>query len=147
MWGYLFTHAQEETLAVSAKEGEEGMVEGGRAGQIYDSALPLGKNLRHRPNSSTGSPDRMSHRKWRSTKEQPSRARAGYQISCCLLSLHFLCDILSGGPVVFRYLLSICPGHTLQHLPGSSTGSSHVGAGHSDLMFLHRTRPTIRRFL
>ena len=56
MWGYLFTHAQEETLAVSAKEGEEGMVEGGRAGQIYDSALPLGKNLRHRPNSSTSPP-------------------------------------------------------------------------------------------
>ena len=50
--------------------------------------------------ASTGPPDRMSHRKWRSTKQQPSRARAGYQISCCLLSLHFLCDILSGGPVV-----------------------------------------------
>ena len=48
----------------------------------------------------TGPPDRMSHRKWRSTKQQPSRARAGYQISCCLLSLHVLCDILSGGPVV-----------------------------------------------
>ena len=47
----------------------------------------------------TGPPDRMSHRKWRENKQQPSRARAGYQISCCLLSLHFLCDILSGGPV------------------------------------------------
>ena len=45
--------------------------------------------------SYTGPPDRMSHRKWRSTKQHPSRARAGYQISCCLLSLHFL----SGGPV------------------------------------------------
>ena len=44
----------------------------------------------------------MSHRKWRSTKQHPSRARAGYQISCCLLSLHFLCDILSGGPVHSR---------------------------------------------
>ena len=47
----------------------------------------------------TGPPDRMSYRKWRSTQQQPSRARAGYQISCCLLSLHFLCDIVSGGPV------------------------------------------------
>ena len=36
----------------------------------------------------------VAQRKWRSTKQQPSRARAGYQISCCLLSLHFLCDIL-----------------------------------------------------
>ena len=48
---------------------------------------------------STGPVDRMSHRKRRETNQQPSRARAGYPISCCLLSLHFLCDILSGGPV------------------------------------------------
>ena len=40
--------------------------------------------------------DRMSHRKWRETKQQPSRARSGHQLSCCLVSLHFLCDILSG---------------------------------------------------
>ena len=26
---------------------------------------------------------------------QPSRARSGYQISCCLVSLRFLCDIHS----------------------------------------------------
>ena len=32
----------------------------------------------------TGPPDRMSHRIWRSTKHHPSRARAGYQIGCCL---------------------------------------------------------------
>ena len=44
-------------------------------------------------------PDRMSHRKWRETKQQPSRARSGHQISCWLVSLHFLCDILSGRPV------------------------------------------------
>ena len=49
----------------------------------------------------TGPPNRMSHRKWRSTKQHPSRARAGYQISCCLLSPLFLCDVLSGGPVHF----------------------------------------------
>ena len=52
----------------------------------------------------TGPPDRMSHRKYRLTKQRPSRARAGYQISCCLLSLHFLCDILSGGPVHIFHL-------------------------------------------
>ena len=38
---------------------------------------------------------RMSHWKWRETKQQPSRARSGHQISCCLVSLHFLCDILA----------------------------------------------------
>ena len=37
----------------------------------------------------------MSHWKWRETKQHPSRARSGYQISCCLVSLHFLCDILA----------------------------------------------------
>ena len=34
-------------------------------------------------------------KKWRETKQQPSRARSGHQISCCLVSLHFLCDILA----------------------------------------------------
>ena len=38
---------------------------------------------------------RMSHRKWRETKQQPIRARSGHQITCCLVSLHFLCDILT----------------------------------------------------
>ena len=38
---------------------------------------------------------RMSHWKWRETKLQPSRARSGHQISCCLVSLHFLSDILA----------------------------------------------------
>ena len=38
---------------------------------------------------------RMSHWKWRKTKLQPSKARSGHQISCCLVSLHFLCDILA----------------------------------------------------
>ena len=35
---------------------------------------------------------RMSHWKWRETKRQPSR---GHQISCCLVYLHFMCDILA----------------------------------------------------
>ena len=38
---------------------------------------------------------RMSHWKWRETKLQPCRARSGHQISCCLVSLHFLRDILA----------------------------------------------------
>ena len=38
---------------------------------------------------------RMSHWKWSETKQEPSRARSGHQISCCLVSLHFLCDILA----------------------------------------------------
>ena len=38
---------------------------------------------------------RMSHWKWRETKQHPSRARSGHQISCSLVSLHFLCDILA----------------------------------------------------
>ena len=38
---------------------------------------------------------RVSHWKWRETKQQPSRARSGHQISSCFVSLHFLCDILA----------------------------------------------------
>ena len=44
----------------------------------------------------TGRPDRMSHREWRETKQLPIRAWSGHQIRYCLVSLHFLCDILSG---------------------------------------------------
>ena len=36
----------------------------------------------------TGQPDRMSHRKWRETKQQPSIARSGHQLSCCLVMNH-----------------------------------------------------------
>ena len=41
----------------------------------------------------------MSLRKWRETKRQPSSAGLGHQIICCLVSLHFLCDILHTGLV------------------------------------------------
>ena len=53
----------------------------------------------------TRRPVRMSHRKWREGKQQPSRARSGNQLSCCLVSLHFLCDIPSGRPVHCRSAL------------------------------------------
>ena len=38
----------------------------------------------------------MSRRNW----IEPSRARSGHQISCCLVSFHFMCEIPSGRPVV-----------------------------------------------
>ena len=57
----------------------------------------------------TGRLDRMSRRKWRETKQQPSRAGSGHQISCCLVSLHFLCDILSGRPVHAPINSARCP--------------------------------------
>ena len=41
----------------------------------------------------------MPHRKWRATKHHPSRVTSGHQISCCLVFLHFLCDILSSHSV------------------------------------------------
>ena len=44
----------------------------------------------------------MTHRIWRESKLQPSRARSGNLISCCLISLHFLCDILQTFTVLFR---------------------------------------------
>ena len=46
--------------------------------------------------ATTGRPDRMSHGKWRESKQQPSKARSGNQLSCCLVSLHFLSHILFG---------------------------------------------------
>ena len=59
----------------------------------------------------TGQPDRMSQRKRRETKQHPSRTRAGYQISCWLVSLHLMCDILSSHPtypveVLHSYVVS-----------------------------------------
>ena len=47
----------------------------------------------------TGIGARMSHRKWRETKQHPSRTSSGHQVSCFLFSLHFLCDILAPIPV------------------------------------------------
>ena len=47
---------------------------------------------------------RMSHWKWKETKQHPSRARSGHQISCSLVSLHFLCDILAPITVQASYI-------------------------------------------
>ena len=35
----------------------------------------------------------MSHRKQKETKQQPGTAGPGNMLGCCLVSLHFLCDI------------------------------------------------------
>lgn len=45
--------------------------------------------------------------------------------------------------IIILYLLYKSPGQTLQHLPGSCTGSSHVAFGHSLLIFRHWTLATI----
>ena len=37
---------------------------------------------------------RISHRIWKETKMHPGRVRSSNLISCCLLFLHFRCDIL-----------------------------------------------------
>ena len=42
----------------------------------------------------------MMHRKWKETKQQPGTAGPGNILGCCLVSLHFLCDIHSIHPVV-----------------------------------------------
>ena len=49
---------------------------------------------------STAWPSGMLHKKWRETNQEPSRVRSGHQISCCLVSLHFLCDIPFGHAVL-----------------------------------------------
>ena len=55
----------------------------------------------------------MSHRKYRETKQQPSRARSGHQISCFLVSLHFLCNTLSGHPVKELKHFKMAQNHTM----------------------------------
>ena len=47
----------------------------------------------------TGWLERMSHRKWRETKQQLIWWPEVALLECCLVSLHFLCDILSSHPV------------------------------------------------
>ena len=49
----------------------------------------------------TGPPDRMSHRKWRSTKQHPSRARAGAQFNSFVeISTEFSTDFSTKFPVL-----------------------------------------------
>ena len=59
------------------------------------------------PRSYTVIGARMSHWKWRETKLQPNRARPGHQISCCFVSLHFLCDILAPITVELYQIMNV----------------------------------------
>ena len=43
--------------------------------------------------------DRMAHRKWKETKQQPGTAGPGNLLGCCLVSFNFLLAILSTGTV------------------------------------------------
>ena len=52
----------------------------------------------------TGPIDWISHRKWRETREQLIRLPELALLGCCLVSLLFLCDILSTGPVLLSSL-------------------------------------------
>ena len=54
-------------------------------------------------NISTGWLVRMSHRKWRETKQQLSWLPDLALLGCCLPSLRFLCDILTGRPAQDQY--------------------------------------------
>ena len=58
-------------------------------GIIYTLTLAI-DFLQSSSTPNTGPVDRMSHRKRRETKQQPSKARSGNQITCSLVSLHFL---------------------------------------------------------
>ena len=50
--------------------------------------------------------DSITHRIWKETKLQPSRVRSSNLISCCLVCLHFLCDILPTFTVIEMLVLS-----------------------------------------
>ena len=67
----------------------------GRTCKSYSRRTEVTFGERHAHCQSTAIAARMSHWKWRETKQQPSRARSGHQIICCLVFLHFLCDILA----------------------------------------------------
>ena len=47
--------------------------------------------------------DSVSHSKWRATRQHPSRSTSAHQISCILVYLHFLCEILSSHSVLFKF--------------------------------------------
>ena len=74
---------------------------------------------------------RMSRWKWRETKLQPSRARSGHQISCCLSSLHFLCDIQA--PITVHVTTPLEKKHVA---PLGASGLHNLG-----LTQTHRDRP------
>ena len=96
--------------------------------ELFETTQP---EPRFKNYSCTGPPDRISHRKWRWIKQQPSRARSSYQLSCCLLSLRFLCDILRSDPVqtvthLMKKIVSTACAHPQNN---SSNCSKKIGLG------------------
>ena len=89
----------------------------------------------------TERPDKMSHRKWRETKQQPSRARSGHQIRCCLVSLHVLCNILSGRPVDYFEILGGPGSLILLPFPGQLGWVSYGSVPSSALRGCVNSRP------
>ena len=75
---------------------QEGRTRAGAGGPGYSNSFCLLQKLCYCNLRYKGDSDMISHGKWRETNQQPSRVRSGHQISCSLLSLHFLGDILSG---------------------------------------------------
>ena len=89
---------------------------------------------------------RMSHWKWRKTKQQPSRAKAGHQISCCLVSLYFLCDILATITVVGRAHSQVqvrpCALHSTPNSPSSSVPAVQHQSHKCSAAAVVRVRPS-----
>ena len=55
---------------------------------------------------------RMSHRKWKDTKQHPGTAGPGNMLGCCLISFQFLWAILSTSTVhCFTSLVQFFPSH------------------------------------
>ena len=78
---------------------------GGRAWLLFHNLIFLIWHRSKKAERSTGPPDRMSHRKWRESKQQLILKPALALFGCCLVDLHFLCDILSGGPVKLHFAI------------------------------------------
>ena len=74
-----------------------------RFGRWDDDIITFNYNIQWNPiceySYTTVPKRRMSHRKWRETKHQPSWWPDLVLLGCCLVSLHFLCDILTSHPV------------------------------------------------
>ena len=89
-----YVHPKQLHAENSQTEGTEhrtgGWLEFGQSSFLNPSSK---RRLSTIPSSTTnhdatgGRPDMMSQKKWRETKQQPSRARSGHQVSCCLTSL------------------------------------------------------------
>ena len=79
-------------------------IEEGYRKKIYNYAYVAATTTCASGTFSSAWPNGMSHRKWRETKQQLIRLPDLALLDCCLVSLHFLCDIPFGHAVVLlRY--------------------------------------------